>query len=128
MGAGFVESPGIRRNVINNATLTHGCITIMKIYVSHESWVQLLHSVMINWVSIPSCLKIVLVSSVAGSLSLFRETPSFFTNCIYNQNVFTIVAFNHHKIKLCKNHANDTLYYVLQLISGLNIENLSLTK
>ena len=56
----------------------------------------------------------------------FLENAVFFTNCIYNQNVFTTVAFNHHKVKLCKNHANDTLYYLLQLVPGLNIENLFL--
>ena len=47
---------------------------------------------------------------------------------LYNQNVFTTVAFNHHMITLCKNHANNTLYYVLQLVSDLNIENLFLIK
>ena len=35
MSAGLVESFEIRRNVFNNATLNDGCVTILKIYVSH---------------------------------------------------------------------------------------------
>ena len=29
-GAGFVESPGIRRNVVNNATPNHDRVTVLK--------------------------------------------------------------------------------------------------
>ena len=61
------------------------------------------------------------LSSVAGSLSLFRKMQLFSPECA---TYFATISFNHHNLNLRKINANDTLEHVLQFLIDLNINYL----